>query len=156
MLLAIAASLFYAAYLLVMGEARREIDVFSGLYAMTGGAAAVLLGAALLRGDPLHGFPPHSWAAMGAAAGVSHLVGVFGIVWALRWLPPTLASVALLGQPLSAALLAWWILAEPVGRVEALGGVAVLAGIALTSRARGARTPAPQSSPSNSRSSHQG
>lgn len=136
MLLAIAASLFYAAYLLVMGEARREIDVFSGLYAMTFGAAAVLGLAALANGDPFRGFPAHSWAVMLTAAVVSQLVGVFGIVWALRFLPATLASVGLLGQPLGAAVLAWAILDEPVGAVQALGGVAVLAGIALAGRAR--------------------
>lgn len=143
MLLAIAASLFYAVYILVMGEARREIDVFSGLYAMTLGAATVLLVAALGRGDPLHGFPAHSWGVMLSAAVVSQLIGVFGIVWALRYLPATLASVGLLGQPLSAAAFAWWILGEPVGGVQALGGVAVLLGIALASLARApAPTPA--------------
>lgn len=149
--LAIGASVFYAAYLLVMGEARREAHVFSALYAMTLGAASVLLVAALARGDPLHGFPAHSWAVMGIAAVVSQLVGVFGIVWALRYLPATLASVGLLGQPLSAAVLAWWILGEPVGPVQALGGATVLVGIALASLAR-----KPQPIPEKSRSFHHG
>jgi drug/metabolite transporter (DMT)-like permease len=154
MLLAIAASLLYAAYIVVMREARREIDVFSGLYAMTAGAALVLLLTALAKGDPLTGFPSHSWAVMALAAVVSQLVGVFGIVWALRYLPDTLASVGLLGQPISAALLAWWILDEPVGTLQALGGAAVLAGIGLASRARS--EPAPQPMPSNGRGFHQG
>ena len=104
MLLALVASLFYAAYILVMGQARREIDVFSGLYLMTLGAATVLGLAALAIGDPLRGFPASSWGVMLAAAVVSQLVGVFGIVWALRYVPATLTSVGLLGQPVGAAL----------------------------------------------------
>ncbi len=150
-LLALGASVFYAAYLLVMAEARREIDVFSGLFLMTLAAAVVLGAAALLRGDAFSGFPPRSWAAMLGAAAISQLVGVLGIVWALRYLPPTLASVALLGQPIAAAGLAWWILAEPLGALQGLGAAGVLTGIALASF--GER---PQSIPSNARGFHQG
>jgi drug/metabolite transporter (DMT)-like permease len=133
--LALTASLFYAGYIVSMAEARQTIDVASGLALTTLGSATVLGASALLRGDALLGFPLHSWAAMAGAAALSQLVGVLGIVWALRFLPATLTSVALLGQPVAAALLAWWILAEPVGPAQALGGIAVLAGIALASSA---------------------
>lgn len=150
-LLALGASFFYAAYLLVMAEARREIDVFSGLFLMTLGAAAILGVTAFVRGDAFTGFPPHSWAVMLSSAVVSQLVGVLGIVWALRILPATLASVALLGQPIAAAGLAWWILAEPLGLLQGMGAACVLAGIALASFGERA-----QSIPSNSRGFHQG
>jgi drug/metabolite transporter (DMT)-like permease len=50
-----------------------------------------------------------------------------GIVWSLRFLPTTLASVALLAQPLGTALLGWWLLGERLGPLHA-------AGIALASR----------------------
>lgn len=134
-LLALTASIFYAGYLLVIGEARREVDTTSALFLVTCSAAVVLGITALLRGDAFHGFPPSAWAAMVAAAAVSQLVGVLGIVWSMRFLPATLASVALLAQPVAAAALAWGILGEPIGVVQALGGGAVLAGIALASRA---------------------
>jgi drug/metabolite transporter (DMT)-like permease len=75
------------------------------------------------------------------AAGLSQLVGVLGIIWSMRYLPPTFASVALLAQPVCAACLAWWILHEPLGALQAAGGAAVLAGIGLAS---GAPPPAPR------------
>jgi drug/metabolite transporter (DMT)-like permease len=59
---------------------------------------------------------------------------VLGIVWALRWLRTSFASVALLAQPVGTALLGWWILAEPIGPLQAVGGLAVLAGIFLASQ----------------------
>lgn len=133
--LALTASLFYAGYIVAMARARQSVDVATGLVLTTLGSATVLGASALVRGDPFSGFPTHSWVAMAGAGALSQLVGVLGIVWALRFLPATLTSVALLGQPVAAAVLAWWILAEPVGPVQAGGGVAVLAGIALASSA---------------------
>ena len=47
----------------------------------------------------------------------------------------TLASLGLLGQPVVAALLAWWLLAEPMSPVQMTGALGVLAGIGLASRA---------------------
>jgi drug/metabolite transporter (DMT)-like permease len=133
-LLALAAALFYTGYLLFMKAARVRADAAPALLLSSLGATAVLGLYAVAGGHPLHGFPSHSWAAMAGAAGVSQLGGVFGIVWALRYLPATVASVALLAQPVGTALLGWWILGEALTLPQAAGGVTVLAGIALASR----------------------
>jgi drug/metabolite transporter (DMT)-like permease len=143
-LLAIAASVFFAAYIVVVAEARREVDVVSGFFLVTVASGAVLGGAALVHGDGFAGFPATSWAAMLGAAGISQLGGVLGVVWALRYLPATLASVGLLGQPVIAALLAWWLLAEPMSAVQMLGALGVLVGIGVASRAA---PPRPRAAP---------
>ena len=68
------------------------------------------------------------------AALLAQIGGVLGIVWALRWLRTPFAAVALLGQPVGTALLAWWLLFdEAIGALQAAGGAAVLAAIALAS-----------------------
>lgn len=137
-LLALLASLFYAGYLLAMGGARRRLDALPALFLATLSAALLLGAAALLRGDAFAGFPARSWAAMLGAALLAQVVGVFAIVWALRHLPATFASVALLAQPVASALWAWWLFGEALTPLQALGGAAVLAGILLASRfARG-------------------
>ncbi len=133
-LLALAASLFYAGYLLFMSATRRRVDAVPALFLASVGSSAILGGSALLRGDPLSGFPAHSWASMLAAALVAQLGGVMGIVWALRYLPATVASVTLLIQPLGAALWAWWLFGESLSLLQATGGAAVLAGIVLAAR----------------------
>lgn len=133
-LLALAAAVFYSGYLLLVKDARRNADTVAVL-TLTSAAAAVLLGgAALAVGDPLRGFPAHSWAAMLGAALLAQIGGVLGIVWALRWLRAPFAAVALLGQPVGTALLAWWLFDESIGALQAAGGAAVLAAIALASR----------------------
>lgn len=128
---AIVASLFYAGYLLLMSEARREMDAFDALLLMTLASAGVLAAVALAAGDPFGGFSGASWAAMLGVALLTQVGGVLGVVWLLRHLPPTYASVTLLAQPVCAALLAWLLLGEAIGSLQAVGGAVVLAGIAL-------------------------
>ena len=119
--------------------------------------------AAVARGDALHGFPARSWAAIAGVALVSQLGGVGAIVWALRYLPATVASVSLVAQTVGTALLGGWLLGESLSAHELGGGAMVLAGIALASRSaapgpvsRGTaapsttgRTPAGPSTPSS-------
>ena len=138
-LLALTAALFYTGYIFAMTRAQARIDALTAITCMTVAAAAVLGLYGLALGEPFRGFPAHSWAAMGAAAVVSQLIGVFSIVWALRFMPPPFASVALVAQPVVATFLAWWWLAEGVTPLQAAGGVAVLLGIALASRDEGSR-----------------
>jgi drug/metabolite transporter (DMT)-like permease len=138
-LLALAAAVFYAGYLLLMTAARRQGDAVPALFLASVGATALLGLYATLAGDPFVGFPASSWAAMLGAALVSQIGGVMGIVWALRYLPTTVASVALLAQPVGTALLGWWLLGESLAPLQVLGGAAVLAGIALASQASAGR-----------------
>jgi drug/metabolite transporter (DMT)-like permease len=128
---AIVASLFYAGYLLLMSEARREMDAFDALLLMTLASAGVLAAVALAAGNPFGGFSGASWGAMLGCALLTQVGGVLGVVWLLRHLPPTYASVTLLAQPVCAALLAWLLLGEAIGPLQAAGGAIVLAGIAL-------------------------
>ncbi len=133
--LALTAAIFYAAYLLLMRAARGAgVDTLSALALMTFSATAVLGVYGLARGDAFVGFPTSSWMAMAGAASLTQIGGLMGIIWALRFLPTTLASVALLGQPVGTAILGWWLLGESLGSVQLLGGATVLAGIAMASR----------------------
>ena len=133
--LALAAAVFYSGYLLLVKRARRALDAVAAV-ALAGVGATLTVGAlAVARGDPFTGFPAHSWAAFVALALVSHLGGVLGIVWALRYLRASFASVALLAQPLGAAALGWVVLGEALSALQCLGGLAVIAGILLASGA---------------------
>lgn len=143
-LLALGAGAFYSAYLILVKRVRGELDAVRAVTVVGAAAAATLALLAWLRGDPLLGHPPHAWACFVAAALVSHLGGVLGIVWALRHLRATFASVALLAQPVGTAVLGMLLLDEPLSPLQLLGGAGVAAGIWLASREPGAaRTPPP-------------
>jgi drug/metabolite transporter (DMT)-like permease len=61
--------------------------------------------------------------------------GIFGHTiynWALKYVKATLVSVSLLGEPIGASLLAFFLLKEVPGSLTMVGGVAILIGIYLT------------------------
>ena len=136
--LALAGAVFFSGYILLIRSARQGMSAPMAV-ALSGLSATATAGfAAVLRGDPFHGFPAQSWAAFAAAALISHLGGALGVVWALGQLRATFASVALLAVPVCAALLGWLLLGEKPGPPQCLGGALVIAGIALASRGEAA------------------
>jgi drug/metabolite transporter (DMT)-like permease len=132
--LALGAAVFYTGYILAMTRAREAIDALTAITCMSLSAALVLGAYGVALGDAFQGFPTVSWLAIAACAVVSQLVGAFSIVWAVRFMPPPFTSVALIAQPVVAAGLAWWWLGEPIGVLQGLGALGVLAGILLVSR----------------------
>ena len=65
---------------------------------------------------------------------ICHVGGQGLVTYALAYLPTAFSSLTLLLQPVVAAILAWVLLAEPVGPMQALGGAIVLAGILVARR----------------------
>lgn len=126
---ALLGAVFYAGYFLSLGRVRNR---FSTLVVMrwstlAGGLAVLPLAMAL---EPR--FVPLTlagWAVVVALAWICHFGGQGLITFALAWLPPSFSSLTLLIQPVVAALLAWWLLNEPLSVLQALGGVIVLVGI---------------------------
>jgi drug/metabolite transporter (DMT)-like permease len=59
------------------------------------------------------------------------------IAYALGHLPASFSALAILIEPLTAAILGWVWLGEALGVLQALGGVIVLAGITVARRASG-------------------
>jgi drug/metabolite transporter (DMT)-like permease len=96
--------------------------------------ALALLPIALLSGETL--LPPslHAWTVLLALALISHAGGQSLIAYALAQLPAAFSSVALLVEPLVAALLAWPVFGERLGPIEIAGGLLVLAGIYVSRR----------------------
>ena len=132
---AIATAAFYAGYMLVVSRLR---GAFSTATVMTWSAvvsAIFLLPVTLVSGESLVATTTYGWTVLVTLALVGQAGGQSLIAYAFAHLPASLSSVALLLQPALAAVLAWLILGEPLGAVQALGGIIVLAGIATARRA---------------------
>ena len=128
-LLALAAAVFYAGFLLLT-KSVRESGSTLGVLAWSGAGATCVSGCvALLLGEPFWGFPSHSWWAISGSVFINQLAGVVALVWALRYLRASFASLALLGQPLGTALWGWWLLGEALHPSQWLGGMLLLSGI---------------------------
>jgi drug/metabolite transporter (DMT)-like permease len=129
--LALAAAVFYAAYLLNVKVLRRDHGVLSIMAVSTAVSTVLLLPASVLLGERLICDSAVGWMSLAGLALVSHCAGQGLIAWALAHLPVSFSSVTLLIQPVGAALLAWPILGERVGLWQGIGAAAVLAGIFL-------------------------
>ena len=131
---ALIAAVFYAAYILAIGRLRSRFDTVRIMLWSTGAAAVCILPVALCVEDTL--LPPsaYGWAIVFGLAFVSHAGGQVMITYALAYLPPAFSSLTLLLQPVVAALLAWGLLGEAIGPLQAIGGAIVLCGILVARR----------------------
>ncbi len=127
-------AIFYAGYILSVKELR---DTFSAPTIMTFGGVScslVLLLVSLISGESLGAASLNGWLVLIGLALISHVGGQGLIAFALGHLPAAFSSVSLLLQPVIAAVLAMIILSESLGLFQAIGGIVVLAGIALSRR----------------------
>jgi drug/metabolite transporter (DMT)-like permease len=135
-LLGIATAGCYSVYLLTIKRLRAAGCATATIASWgTTITALALLPIALLSEETL--MPPtlHAWTILLALALISHAGGQTLIAYALAQLPATFSSVALLLEPLVAALLAWPLFGERLGPIEVAGGVLVLTGIYVSRRA---------------------
>lgn len=133
-LMAIGASLFFAAYLVTTERVRREMDTLTFNTLAIAGSIVTLLVVCLALRLPLGGYPPRAWAALVALGLVSQLGAYYALVYALGHLPATLTSVSLLAQVPCTAFLAWLLLGEPLTTLQIAGGTIVVAGISVVIR----------------------
>ncbi len=133
--LGLVTGLFYAAYLMTIQRLRAAYDTMTIMAFAIPVSAVAMLGASLAAGEKLAPPSATGWAVLIALALVSQVFGQGLIAYGLARLPVALASVSLLVQPVMAAVWAWLLLAEPLGPIQALGGIVVLAGIYIARRA---------------------
>jgi len=97
----------------------------------------ILLPVALASGEQFLPDSGSGWLKLAGLALVSHAAGQGLIAYAMATLPAAFSSVSLLFQPVMAAAFAWVLLGEPLGPLQVVGGLVVLAGIYLARRGSG-------------------
>ncbi|MBX6322302.1 MAG: DMT family transporter [Rhodospirillaceae bacterium] len=125
---------FYAGYIMVLTRLRTR---FSTGAALTGSGivtALCALAAAALAGERLVPHSLHGWLVVAVLAVLCQGLAMGLIGRAMAHLPATLTSVCLLLAPVGAPVNAWWMLGEPLGPAQGIGGALVLAGILLARR----------------------
>ncbi len=138
-LLAMLAGVFYGMFLLTTQRAREGLNSMLTWWVAACFSGLSLLIITRLLQQPLTGYSSIGYLSMIAAALVSQVVGYLAISYALGYLPASIVSPTLLGQPVLSALLAVPLLNESIGWAQVAGGVLVLAGIWLINRPREAQ-----------------
>jgi drug/metabolite transporter (DMT)-like permease len=78
--------------------------------------------------------PNDAWIYLIALALGPQVIGHTIFNWAVRRLPATTVSTAILGEPIFASILAWWWLSEKIDTVSAIGFITIVIGILISAR----------------------
>jgi drug/metabolite transporter (DMT)-like permease len=133
-LMALAASVFFAAYLITTQRVRETMDTLTFNTLAIAGSIATLLVVCLALDLPMSGYSTRTWLALAGLGLVSQLGAYYALVYALGHLPATVTSVGLLAQVPATALLAMLLLGEPLTAVQIAGAAVVLSGIYVVNR----------------------
>ncbi|HLY58850.1 MAG TPA: DMT family transporter [Stellaceae bacterium] len=133
--LALVTATFYASYFLVLSRVRARVGAAQAMAINAAACSLFLLPPALLSGESFLPATQYGWVVLFGLALVSQVAGQTLIGWSLRHLPASYSAVSLLLQPVVAAVLAWAVLAEALTWHQVLGGLVILASIALARRA---------------------
>jgi drug/metabolite transporter (DMT)-like permease len=130
--LGLATAVFYAGYQLVVARARDNVSTARIMAVSATVTTVILLPLSLASSEQFMPVTATGWLLLATLALVSQVGGQSLIAYALAHLPNTFASVALLGQVVIAAALAWILLGESLTTLAVVGGVLVLIGIRIS------------------------
>ena len=135
-LLALTAGFAMGAYLVIGGQLRARIGILSYLTIIYTCSALMLLAATIIFGHSLFGYSPITYLMLILLALGPQLIGHSSLNLAVRLIPVTFVSVAILGEPVGATLLGYFILSEVPTANEIAGGLLILGGIFMVMRRR--------------------
>ena len=143
----LASAVFYAAYQLVIKDARSKYSTARLMMWSTAVTGFVLLPFALMSPGAFWPAAPAGWWPLLALALIAQIGGQTVIAYASAHLPAYLSSVGLLIQPLTATIAAWILFGEAVGVFQMAGGALLLWGIYLSRRGAVADLPSTDAAP---------
>jgi drug/metabolite transporter (DMT)-like permease len=134
--LGLLAAIFYGAYYLVTQRGRVYLDTLSYFWITTFTAAIALLFFNAIMGNSLVGYTPKTYLAFLGLGIIAQTLGWLTINYAQGYLPASIVSPTLLGQPVVTAIIAVLLLGETFTAGHILGGILVLAGVYVVHRSR--------------------
>jgi drug/metabolite transporter (DMT)-like permease len=133
-ILAFLGALTVAGNLLIGRRLRRSIGLLSYASLTYSSAAILLLISTFIVGYKLFGYSADTYLMLLLLAVVPQLIGHSSVNWSLRFVPATLVTLAILGEPVGSTALALLILNETPSLSEICGGILVLSGIFIAFR----------------------
>ncbi len=130
--LAVMAAFFAGLYLFSGRSLRKELNYFPYIFTVYFYAAMFLFIGILISDYSFVGYGTRNWLLfLGLAIGPT-LIGHSVLNLAVRYVPTTLVSVSIIGEPILTTILAWLLLGETITRLTFFGGTLILAGVAYT------------------------
>ncbi len=120
-----------AGYMLIGRKLRANTDILPYSFVVYGFSAILLDLTVIIRGENLYLYSSQTWIILLLLALIPQLLGHTIFNWSLKFLPATIVSTALLGEPIGSTIIAYFLLKETPTLIEIVGSVFILTGITL-------------------------
>lgn len=130
-ILAIIACALITAYLLFGQDVRKRLSLVTYTFVVYSVSTITLFFYIISKGESFGPYPATEWMWFLLLAIIPNLLGHTLFNWALKWVSTNVISIAILFEPVGAAVLAYFILGELLTASQIIGGSVVLAGIIL-------------------------
>lgn len=142
-ILALCGAIAGAGYLLIGRKLRVNMSLISYISLVYGMAAIVLVVIMFLGGFKPFGYSPQIYLWLILLAVIPQLLGHSTFNWALGYLSAAYVSITLLGEPIGSTILAYFLLGEKPTMIKIFGGILILIGIYIASRAEAGKISEP-------------
>ena len=133
-MLALAGALMGSCYLVIGSKMREHLEILNYITLVYTAAAIFLLIISLGMRLPFGGYKSTSYLFMVLLAIIPQLFGHTAFNWALKHLKTSMVAITILGEPISATILAYFLFHEHVHRFQFLGIILIFFAIIIASR----------------------
>jgi len=133
-ILAFLGAIMASGYLMVGSKLREEMDILPYISMVYTFSACFLLITSLALGISFIGYKQSSYFYMILLAIVPQLIGHTAFNWALRHLKASMVAIAILGEPIGASILAYFIFGETIQMFQSVGIILIFLAIIIASR----------------------
>ncbi|MDQ0270996.1 DMT family transporter [Cytobacillus purgationiresistens] len=130
-ILALIACALITGYLMFGQSVRKRMSLITYTFVVYSISAVTLLIYVLVAQEPLYPYPTSDWIYFILLALVPTLLGHTLFNWSVKWLSTSTISMAILFEPVGAAVLAYYFLQESLIWTQILGGLIVIGGLSI-------------------------
>lgn len=128
-MLAFSGAFWIALYVLLGRSLRAKLSLFTYVFIVYSASTALLLIFNVIAGNSLYSYPVGDWLCFLALAVIPTIFGHTVFNWALKYVQASVVSVSILGEPVGATILAYFIFNQVPAMLQVSGGLIIIAGI---------------------------
>ncbi|PSL32892.1 drug/metabolite transporter (DMT)-like permease [Planomicrobium soli] len=128
-LLALIACALITVYLLFGQDVRKRLSLITYTFIVYSVSTITLFFYIIAKGESFGPYPASEWMWFLLLAIIPNLLGHTLFNWSLKWVSTNVISIAILFEPVGAAILAFFILGELLSPSQIIGGTIVISGI---------------------------
>ena len=130
-ILALIACALITTYLLFGQDVRKRLSLITYTFVVYTISTITLFFYVLIKGESFGPYPESDWFWFIMLALIPNLLGHILFNWAIKWVSTNVISIAILFEPVGAAILAFYVFQETLTTTQTIGGLIVIAGILL-------------------------